>query len=161
MVKKKEENSGVKGLRLGMGIALGIIFVIILFFLFFDIGVEMKFEPVTPDGDSIGIVANPTITTEQEESFCPTKEEISISNSYTDDISGRFVVIFDKVEFGDYNLGGNSAMCIHGTTENQNVNYQYCVFLSTKINSDGTIISQDYVNVEIDPKTNEVLDIFC
>ena len=78
-----------------------------------------------------------------------------------DNFTGKFVVVFDKTNIGNYFLGGNVAMCIHGITEGQNINYQYCSIMLTKINSNGIIVSQDFINIEINPETNEVLDIFC
>ena len=87
-MKKKKENSKLKGFKLGVGIAIGVIAVIISFFLLFDVGIEMKFEPVAVDGENAKILTNPTITTsrEKENSFCPNIENVFICNGFVEKI---------------------------------------------------------------------------
>ena len=149
----KKENSELNGFKLGIEIALGVIVIILLFFYFFEFVVKVNwtFQP------SLNI--QPSTNLPEQEGFCPKASEISI---LPNSMIGFPFVSFKEYKKGEYSIRNNSISgCRNGTFEGENINYLYCPVPLYRINSNGTIISQSLIDVEINPQINEVLSVSC
>ncbi len=153
MVKrKKKENSTLKGFRIGAGIVLGIIAMVVIIFWFFTPSLEIEFDGA--------IEPTLNINSQKGEEFCPKIEDINISKVFHFEDGSIALSIGEKI-YNNYKIISSASQCRKAFFEGENENNVYCILMINKMDTGGIILSSKSIQFEFNPKLENIIKVYC